>query len=175
MTDEPEQEPPTLDEEIERLRQESEEFRDKYMRQLAESENVRKRSMKERQDGAQNAICDVIAEFLIPLDHFQTALKHAEASSDEVKNWAIGFEMILSQFKTVLAAHHITEIEAIGQHFDPHQHQAVEMVETEEAEEGTIVEEVLRGYRMGDRVVRASTVKVAKKPTQEEEKDNEQE
>jgi molecular chaperone GrpE len=174
MTEE-EQEQPTLEEELERLRQESEEFRDKYVRSLAESENVRKRSAKERLDGAQHAIADVLGEFLLPLDHFETALKHAEASSDEVKNWAIGFEMILAQFKTVLAAHNITEIAALGQHFDAHQHEAVEMVETDEAEEGTIVEEVLRGYRMGDRIVRASRVKVAKRPTQEEEKKDEQE
>ncbi len=147
--------------ELEQLRRDAQEYKEKYFLTLAESENTRKRLQRERQEGNKHAIADVMCEFLKPLDHFETALKHAESSSEEVKNWAIGFEMILTQFKDVLAAHNIVSFDSKGEHFDPHLHEAVEMVETE-VPEGTVLEEVLRGYKMGERILRPAQVKVAK-------------
>ncbi|MCB1181566.1 MAG: nucleotide exchange factor GrpE [Chlamydiia bacterium] len=142
--------------------QEMQEYKDKYLRLLAESENARKRMQKERRDLTNYAIEGVINEFLHPLDHFEKALRFAEAQSAEVKNWAIGFEMILAQFKDILASHGVIGYISVGEKFDPHLHEAVEMVETNEHPHGTIVEEFVRGYKIGDKTLRVARVKVAK-------------
>lgn len=148
--------------EKEHLAKELADCQDKYLRLLAESENARKRMQKERSELTKYAVENVLVEFLHPLDNFQNALAFAESMSDEVKNWAIGFEMILSQLRQVLANHGVQEYETVGKHFDPHLHEAVEMVETDEYEPGVVVEECLRGYKIGERPIRVARVKVAK-------------
>ncbi|MFN0065221.1 MAG: nucleotide exchange factor GrpE [Chlamydiales bacterium] len=155
------------------LEQQLSDCQEKYLRLLAESENVRKRMQKERTELTQYAVENVLVEFLHPLDNFQNALKFAEAMSDEVKNWAIGFEMILFQLRQVLSNHGVVEYQSKGEHFDPHLHEAVEMIETEEHPSGVIVEECLRGYKIGDRPIRVARVKVAK--VKEEKQQGEQE
>ena len=140
------------------------ECQEKYLRLLADSENTRKRLQKERQEHTKYAVENVIVEFLHPLDSFEKALKFAESMSNEVKNWAVGFEMILGQFKQILSNHGVVTFESTSQHFDPHLHEAVEVVETQEYPPGTIVHEFLRGYRSGDRIIRPARVKVAKTP-----------
>jgi molecular chaperone GrpE len=153
------------------IQNELQEYKNKYMRLLAESENARKRLQKEKQELTKYAVENVIIEFLHPLDHFQHALRFVNNASAEVKNWALGFEMILTQFKNVLAQHGVTTYESTGQKFDPHLHEAVEMVETEEYPPGTIIEELSKGYKIGDKAIRVARVKVAKRkeasPTQE--------
>lgn len=151
------------------LEQSLKECQDKYLRLLAESENARKRMQKEREELTKYAIENVIAEFLHPMDSFEKALRFAENMSEEVKNWAIGFEMILAQFKQVLVNHGIVPFESEGKHFDPHLHEAVEVIETIEHPPGTIVAEFVRGYKMGERTVRPARVKVTKAPAQSEE------
>lgn len=151
------------------------ECQEKYLRLLAESENARKRMQKERQETTKFAIENVLVEFLHPLDSFEQALHFAESTSDEVKNWALGFEMILNQLKQVLANHGVECYEAMGEHFNPHFHEAVEMVETDEVAPGTIVEQHLRGYKMGDRTIRVARVNVAKAPEEVKEDKNEKE
>jgi molecular chaperone GrpE len=179
MTDE-EQE--TLKEEIpqeqapsqlETLQKELDACQDKYLRLLAESENSRKRMQKERHELTQYAVENVLVEFLHPLDNFQNALKFAESMSDEVKNWAIGFEMILAQLKHVLSSHGVEEYSSIGQPFDPHLHEAVEMISSSEHQPGMIVEETLKGYRVGDRPIRVAKVKVSKAPEQTSQEEKE--
>jgi len=150
-------------EEYQRLQRELAEHKDKYLRVLAEMENTRKRLIKEREEYAQQAIADVIHEFLKPLDHMEKALHFADKMSTDVQNWAKGFQMILTQFKDVLVAHGVTAVEAHGESFDPHIHEAIEMEETEHHEPGTIVEEFTRGYKLGNRTIRPARVKVAKK------------
>lgn len=157
---------------LEQLHQNLLECQDKYVRLLAESENARKRMQKEKLDFAKFGVEKVINEFLHPLDSFEKALKFAESMSDEVKNWAIGFEMILGQFKQVLNGHGATEYESQGKHFDPHWHEAVEVVETNEYEPGIIIQEFVRGYRIGDRPIRVARVKVAKSPEVSSENQN---
>lgn len=138
------------------------EAENKYLLLLAESENARKRLHKERHEISTRARESLIEDFLAPIDHFENALKCAENVSDEVKNWAIGFEMILTQFKDVLAQNGITPIESVGKVFDPHIHEAVEICEESEAKPNTVIHEFVKGYKMGDRVIRPSKVKVAK-------------
>ncbi|SCA62394.1 Protein GrpE [Chlamydiales bacterium SCGC AG-110-M15] len=159
-------EPVTLDgKEYQTLVKEAEEFKEKYWRLLAESENSRKRLQKERQEMNQYTIRNVLMEFLQPLDTFEVALNSAEHSgSDELKNWAMGFHMIMDQFKDILNNYNVKPFTAEGLHFDPHHHEAVETVETEEHPDGLIMQEFLRGYKMGDKTIRPARVKVAKTP-----------
>ena len=107
-------------------------WKDKYLRTLAEMENMRKRMQKERQDVARFGIENAIGEFLPAIDNLENALRFAEGAGGEVKAWALGFEMILSQFKEVLHNHGIVAFHSEGNTFDPLLHEAVELVETEE-------------------------------------------
>lgn len=150
--------------EIEKMRYESQDYKDKYFRVLAESENARKRLIKEKQEMIQYSIQNLICEFLTPIDQMENALKHADKSSEEVKQWSIGFQMILAHFKDVLSNNNVQAFESVGKPFDPHSHEAVEMVETTQFPSGTVVEESLRGYKIGERVIRPARVKVAKTP-----------
>jgi len=167
----PAAEPPTSQDNdgetrILKLEHEVEEYKDKYLRQLADTENMRKRLTKEKQEMIRFGIDNVIAEILVPLDNLENALNCAASSSTEVKNWALGFEMILGQFKDVLAQHGVSAFSSVGEKFDPFLHEAVEVEETNEKPDGTILQEFIKGYRCGDRTIRPARVKVAKK-TQE--------
>ncbi len=141
-----------------------ENWKDKYLRALAEQENMRKRIQKEKQEMLSFGIENAIAEFLPAIDNFENALRFAESASGEVKNWAIGFEMILSQYKEVLYNHGIVSYHSEGNTFDPEYHEAVEIVETTEHPDGTIMHEFSKGYKSANRTIRPARVKVAKAP-----------
>lgn len=143
---------------------EVEEYKDKYLRLLAEVDNTRKRMQKERQEMTRFAVENVIAEILSPIDNLENALKCAQNMSGEVSTWGRGFLMILEQFKEVLSNHGITAFVSEGQQFDPHLHHAIESEESDSKEEGTILKEYVKGYRSRERTVRAAQVKVAVKP-----------
>ncbi len=162
--DEQEEQVEEQEESLEKVHEKLAACEDKYLRLLADSENARKRMQKERQDLMQYAVENVLAEFLHPLDNFENALRHAENVSEEVKNWAIGFEMIAGQFKQVLLEHGVEEYHSVGKQFDPHLHEAVEMIETIEKPAGEILEQCVSGYKKGDRTIRVARVKVAKPP-----------
>lgn len=144
-----------------------EDFKDKYFRLLAEMENTRKRMQKEKHEMTRFAIENVIAEVLTPIDTFESALGFTEQMSEETRNWSKGFAMILSQFKDILSNHNIVAFHSMGEMFDPHQHEAVEVEETDDHPEGTILKEFLKGYKSGDRIIRAARVKVARKLVKE--------
>lgn len=159
------------DEELKGLQREVIDYKDKYLRLLADAENSRKRLQKERQEITRYATESLVLDFLHPLDNLENALRFAQDMSDEVRNWAFGFQMILTQFKDILAQNGITSFDSQGKPFDPHFHEAIEMVESTETP-GTIIEQCVIGYQMGDRVIRPARVKVAKakengKPAQE--------
>lgn len=160
----------SLDKTEEPSDEESEDYKDKYFRMLAELENVRKRMQKEKQESLRFAVDNIVREFLPVIDNFENALKFAESASEELKNWASGFTMILSQFKAVLHNHGIVAFHSIGNTFDPHFHEAVEIVESDEVEEGIILEEFAKGYKSGSKTIRPAQVKVAKKIKQKGEK-----
>lgn len=152
----------SADEERIEIERQMHECQTKYIHLLAETENVRKRLHREKEEATKYAIETTLTNFLPPIDHFEQALKFAESTNEEVKQWAIGFEMILQQFKNVLAEQGVTSFVSKGEPFDPHRHEAIEMEETDDHPPGTILEEFTRGYRMGDRVIRPARVKVAK-------------
>lgn len=178
LQEQEEAEPVTMsvsDLELDSLRNQAEDYKDKYFRVLAESENSRKRLIKERQEMVQYNVQNIICDFLAPIDQMENALKHSDKMSDEVKQWSIGFQMILTHFKDVLSNNNVQDFDSVGKEFDPHFHEAVEMVETTEYAAGTVVEESLRGYKMGDKVIRPSRVKVAKAPTEKKEQPSDDE
>lgn len=137
-------------------------FRDKYLRLLAEMENSRKRMIKERQEASRFAMENLLAEMIAPIDSFENALSAADKGSSEIQNWAMGFQMILGQFKDVLSQNGVSAFSSEGQHFDPLRHEAVEIEETENVPEGTILKEFIKGYQCGERIIRPARVKVAK-------------
>lgn len=154
--------------ELEQLRNEAREYKEKYLRVLAESENARKRLQKEREEMIQYALQNLICDFLMPIDQMENALNHTGKMSDEVRNWSVGFQMILSHFKDVLSNNNVHGFTSVGKAFDPHIHEAIEMVETNEHPENIVVEENVRGYKMGDKIIRPARVKVSKLPKGEE-------
>ncbi len=127
-------------------------------------ENARKRLQKERQEGVQFAIQNVIVEFLNPIDQMENALGFTEQMSQEVKHWAMGFQMILNHFKNVLNVHGVTPFTSIGMPFNPHDHEAVEAITTTTSPHGTVLSETLKGYKMGERTIRPARVTVAQSP-----------
>jgi molecular chaperone GrpE len=165
-TSEPIPVPPSVETppQIEKLQEEVQEYKDKYLRLLAEIDNMRKRLSKEKQEMTKFAIDNVMAELLGPLDNLEKALSSTDRMSPEVKNWALGFQMILAQFKEVLQNHGILPFSSVGTLFDPHLHEAVEIEETDDKPEGTVLEEYVRGYKSQERIIRPARVKVAKKP-----------
>lgn len=145
-------------------RQEAAEFKDKYLRLLAESENMRKRLQKEKQEMTAYSLQQLIASFLAPLDHLENALKFTGEASDEVKHWALGFQMILTQFKDVLLENGVEPFSSKGMAFDPHLHEAVETEDSADQEPGLVLEEFIKGYKMGEKTIRPARVKVSKRP-----------
>jgi molecular chaperone GrpE len=161
MAEEPIQTPPPVEDETERLKKEASEYKDKYLRALAEIENTRKRLSKEKLESQSYAVQNIVADLLQPIDHFEQALKHAEKANKEIAHWAFGFEMILQQLRSVLTDHGAVPFDSLGVLFDPHLHEAVETEEKGEVPEGTIIEEFQKGYKLGGRTIRAARVKVA--------------
>lgn len=167
-TEAPEPEPAQEEvSELDKLKQENAELRNKYLTLLADGENARKRLQKERGELIEYATRNLIIDFLHPIDHLENALKYTQEASPEVKHWALGFQMILNQFKDVLTNNGVKHIEALGKPFDPHLHEAVEMIATKEHPPGVVIEENIRGYAIGEKPLRPARVKVSVEPSEE--------
>lgn len=139
-------------------------WKDKYLRTLAEMENMRKRMQKDRQEMVRFGIENAISEFLPAIDNLENALRFASEASGEIKNWAVGFEMILSLFKEILHNHGIVSFHSEGNTFDPLAHEAVEIIETTDHPDGMVLHEFTKGYKSASRTIRPARVKVAKYP-----------
>jgi len=132
--------------------------KDRYLRMLAEYDNFRKRSQKERESVYSDVRADTVTRFLVVYDNLERALK--QATADEA--YSRGVEMIFTQFKEILEKLGVCEIDAeAGTKFDPEIHNAVMHVEDENFGEGVVAEEFQKGFKLGDRVIRCSVVKVA--------------
>ena len=130
---------------------------DRYLRLLAEYDNYRKRSQKEKDSLYADIKSDTVAKFLPVYDNLVRAL--AQSTEDEA--YRRGVEMIMTQFNTTLEKLGATRIESLGQKFDPSLHNAVMHVEDEEKGENEIVEVFQEGFMMGEKVIRFAMVKVA--------------
>ena len=146
-----------LKKQIEAQKVQMDETEDRLKRVAAEFDNYKKRSAKER-DGLYNSlIADIVSNFLPILDNLEKAAE-AETKDEEYKK---GIELVLKQFKDVLAARGVTEIETVGKTFDPELHEAVSSIQDETKGEKEIVQEYRKGYMIGNKVIRHSMVIVA--------------
>ena len=146
-----------LKKQIEAQKVQIEETEDRLKRVAAEFDNYKKRSSKEK-DGLYNSLVgDIVSNFLPIIDNLEKAVE-AETKDEEYRK---GIELVLKQFKDVLLARGVTEIEAVGKTFDPEVHEAVSSVQDETKGEKEIVQEYRKGYMIGNRVIRHSMVIVA--------------
>jgi molecular chaperone GrpE len=130
---------------------------DRLKRLMAEFENFKKRSTKEREGLYNSLISDIFTSLLPVIDNLEKAV---EANTEDV-NYKQGVELVLKQFKDVLTANGVQEIETVGQTFDPELHEAVASVVDENLGEKVIKEEYRKGYKIGSKVIRHSMVVVA--------------
>ena len=133
------------------------ETEDRLKRVAAEFDNYKKRSLKERETMHGSLVADIVVNFLPVLDNLEKAL---EAKTED-ENYKQGIELVLKQFKDVLTANGVKEIEAVGQPFDPELHEAVSSVVDESLGEKVVKEEYRKGYIIGNKVIRHSMVIVA--------------
>jgi len=145
---------------------------DRFIRQVAELENFKRRSAKEREEAIRFANEGLIKDLLPILDNLERAVSHA-ASGDNGKSFTEGVEMILKAFLDVLAKHGVTQIAALGQPFDPSKHEAMAQIETTGHKHNSIVEEHHKGYLFRERLLRPALVSVAKALNLQEKKNNE--
>jgi molecular chaperone GrpE len=134
----------------------------RYQRLAADFENYKRRTRQELADRTQYANEELLRKLLPILDNFQRALDHTPSTVDP--GWLEGIKMVARQFEATLADQGLTPISALGEPFDPSQHEAIARQETDEQPEGTIVEEMQPGYRLHERVLRPTLVKVAHPP-----------
>ena len=146
-----------LKKQIESQKVQIDETEDRLKRVAAEFDNYKKRNAKER-DGLYNSlVADIVSNFLPILDNFEKAVE-AETKDEEYRK---GIELVLKQFKDVLASRGVTEIETVGKTFYPELHEAVSSVQDDTKGEKEIVQEYRKGYMIGNRVIRHSMVIVA--------------
>ena len=153
--------------ELKRVEAEHAELKDRLMRRQAEFDNYRKRVERERGEAYNRMLGDVAKKLLPVLDNLRRALD-AEASlkaneSEEFRHFLNGIELIYKQLNDVLEGLGVEPVAAVGQPFDPHVHEAVVTEQTEEFEPDTVMQELVRGYRLGDKLLRPAVVKVATK------------
>ncbi len=147
--------------EFDKLKAERDGLLDRLARLQAEFENARKRSAREQQEFREHALADAVKALLPTLDSFERALQTNAGDKTEFRG---GVELIYKQLQDALVKLGLRPIPAKGEPFDPHLHQAIEMVDTGEAEDHHVLEELQRGYKLKDRLLRPSMVKVASNP-----------
>jgi molecular chaperone GrpE len=149
-----------LQEECDRLRAEREGLVDRLARLQAEFDNARKREQRERADYRSFAVSEAVEQFLPVLDNFKLALG-ANATAEQMRT---GVELIAKQMDEVLRSLNVTPVETVGQPFDPRFHEALESVERSDVPDHQVIEEVRRGYRIKDRLLRPALVRIAVHP-----------
>ncbi len=149
---------------IVRLTQERDDYRDQALRARAEFANYQKRSKQQADADRVYAVGSLAKDVLDPLDNLVRAIEHLRASGAE--GISSGLEMVQRQLLEVLAKHGVEPIEAMGQPFDPNLHEALIQQPTADHPEGTVVNELSKGYRIRDRVLRPSKVAVSSRPAQ---------
>ena len=150
--------------ETEKLRAERDALLDRLARLQAEFDNARKRAVREQQEFREFAAADVIKNFLPILDSLERALKaggdsNSNSNSNDFRN---GIELIYRQFQDALQKIGVQPIVSVGQAFDPRVHEAVEMVDTSEVPDHHVLDELQRGYRYKERLLRPAMVRVAR-------------
>ncbi len=145
--------------EVEKLKAERDALLDRLARLQAEFDNARKRAAREQQEFREFAAADVLRNILPILDSFERALKAVGGESGEFRS---GVELIYRQFQDALQKMGVQPIPAAGQLFDPRVHEAIEMVDTTEVKDHHVLDELQRGYKYKDRLLRPAMVRVAR-------------
>jgi molecular chaperone GrpE len=146
--------------EFQKLKAERDSLYDRLARAQAEFDNARRRASKEQQDFRDFAAADAIKTLLPVIDSFERALQ----MKSEGKDFRSGVELIYKQLQDALGKLGVQAIPAKGQPFDPRYHEAIEMVETSDVPDHEVIEELQRGYKIKERLLRPAMVKVAKNP-----------
>jgi molecular chaperone GrpE len=146
--------------ELQKLKAERDSLLDRLARAQAEFDNARKRAVKEQQDFRDFAMIDAIKTLLPVVDSFDRALQ----SKSDAADFRAGVELIQKQLQDVLAKLGVRPIVSKGELFDPHVHEAIEMVDTTDAADHEVLEEWQRGYKFKERLLRPAMVKVARNP-----------
>lgn len=144
--------------EEEKLQTQLAEANDKLLRTLAEYDNYRKRSQKEKEQAYGDSKASVLAEFLPVLDNFDRAASNKEASLEDYQK---GIDMIFTQFNDIFTKLGVEAFGEKGEEFDPNLHQAVMHIDDENEKDNVIVDIFSKGYKLGDRILRPAIVKVA--------------
>ncbi len=151
---------------LESLRKEKEDLHDRWLRNEAEIQNLRKRFARERQQSIETARANVLTEILPVMDSCEIGLEafQQQASSEEVKAYREGVELLLKGLKGVLTRFDVEEVAGVGEKFDPRIHEALLVEEREDGEDGVILELLRKGYSMRSRLLRPAQVKVSSVP-----------
>lgn len=149
----------SLEEKVKKLEEEVNTWRTDYYKVFADMENLKRRLEKEHQNTMKFMMQSFIEELLPVIDNFERSL-NVQEPSEEVQSFLKGYEMIFNQLMTILKKNGVEVIEALGKEFDPNFHQAVMTANDENYGSNIVVEELQKGYKLKDRVIRASLVKV---------------
>lgn len=147
-----------LKNQITELQTEVNKWKTDYYKVFADMENLKKRLKTEHENSLKFMMQEIVSDLLPVVDNLERAL--GQPMSEEVKSYLKGFSMITTQLVEVLRKNGVEAIEAVGQPFDPNLHQAIMMTQVEDVESGVVTEELQKGYKLKDRVIRASLVKV---------------
>ena len=145
---------------LKKLQAERDALYDRLARQQAEFENLRKRTEREKQDYREYAVADALRSLLPILDNFNLALR-VQGSGDDLRK---GVELIRKQMEDTLLKMGLTPVSSVGQPFDPRLHEAIEVVETSDAKDNHVLEELQSGYKFKERLLRPAMVRVARNP-----------
>jgi len=160
---ETEDETTVLQEQLAKALDEAKIHQEQYLRTLADMENLRKRTQRDKEDLAKYANENILREILPVIDNLERAVEHAEqAESDE--GLFEGVQMTLTQFGQLLGKFGVEPVDAIGQPFDPAYHQAMGQMESEEYPVNTVVQQMQKGYQLNKRLLRPAFVMLAKAP-----------
>ncbi len=159
MDNEQDNQTPVGDQEVERLRDELKREREMRLRALADFDNFRKRVEREREAASRAGQRQVMLPLLEAMDDFDRALAHAEESPESLVE---GLRAVHRRLEHALAAQGVELIESVGQQFDPALHEAVATIESDDGESGAVLDELSRGYRWGDELLRPARVRVAR-------------
>jgi molecular chaperone GrpE len=163
-----------LREHLEAKEKEANEYHDRYLRQVAELENFKRRMNREKDEAIRFANEAIVKDLLPVVDNLERALAHAKGGGNG-RPLVEGVEMVLRGLFDVLAKHGVVQISAIGQPFDPEKHEAMAQVESATYQPNTVVDEYHKGYLLRDRLLRPSLVSVAKTPESQGKKNDNRE
>ena len=162
-------------EELERLRTDAQENRDRYIRLQADFDNFRRRALKERTDLIQYGHENLVKDLLSTVDNLDRAIDHARRSDGgDLESFLQGVELLQRDLKGVLGQHGVNEIDAVGSEFDPALHEAMAQRPDDSVAPNTVMEVLQKGYQIRNRLLRAVRVVVAKSPGDESEEKEEE-